>query len=147
MLFGSYWHGGVTVEKNASGTVVSTTPYYTSIPQPQAKTWTLTTIAPNALAIQGYTGNTSTKNELKLTLNGNDIAVSSATGSTFNYLPEGASTFNRPKLLQDRKIFLSYKYVNAAGNTCYATDTLTFRNRIRDGVNEWQDENPSHYLK
>lgn len=27
----------------------------------------------------------------------------------------------------------------------YVTDTLTFRNRIRDGVNEWQDENPDHY--
>ena len=80
-----------------------------------------------------------------LTLNGNDIAVSSATGSTFTYQPDRASNFNRPKLLQDRKIFLSYKYVNATGNTCYATDTLTFRNRIRDGVNEWQDEDPSHY--
>ena len=37
------------------------------------------------------------------------------------------------------------KYVNSDGNTCYAQDTLTFRNRLRDGVNEWQDENPSHY--
>jgi hypothetical protein len=48
-------------------------------------------------------------------------------------------------LLQNRKILLNYKYVNAAGNTCYAKDTLTFRNRVRDGVNEWQDENPANY--
>jgi hypothetical protein len=60
-------------------------------------------------------------------------------------MPDGASTFNRAKLLQDRRIVLSYKYIDASGNTCYAQDTLTFRNRIRDGINEWQDENPSHY--
>ena len=145
MLFGTYLHGGVTVEKDATGTVVNTFPYYTTVNQPQAKTWTLTTIAPNALAVKGYSNNTSAKNELVLTLNVNDIAVSSASGSTFTYQPVGASIFNRPKLLQERKIFLNYKYVNAAGNTCFSTDTLTFRNRIRDGVNEWQDENQSHY--
>lgn len=145
MLFGSYYHGGVTVEKDASGNTVNTILYYTSIPQVQAKIWTLTTIAPNELAVKGYSNNSSAKNELVLALDGNNIAVSSAAGSTFTYMQDGASTFNRPKLLQDRQIYLSYKYVNAAGNTCYAQDTLTFRNRIRDGVNEWQDEDPSHY--
>jgi len=147
MLFGTYWHGGVTVEKDPSGAVVNTILYYTSIPQPETKTWVLTTVAPNALTIRRYSDQSSAKDELKLVLNGTNIEVSSAIGSTFIYQPNGASTFNRPKLLQDRKIFLSYKYVTATGNTCYATDTLTFRNRIRDGVNEWQDENPSHYTK
>ena len=86
-----------------------------------------------------------TKNEMKLTLDGTNIVVSTNTGSTFAVLPDGTSTFNRAKLLQNRKILLNYKYVNAAGNTCYAQDTLTFRNRIRDGVSEWQDENPANY--
>jgi len=147
MLFGNYYHGGVTLEKDPSGNPVDTIPYYTSIPQIEIKTWALKTVAPNALEVKGYSNNSSTKSELVLTLDGNNITVGSATGSTFTYQPDGASTYNRPKLLQDRKIFLSYKYVNAAGNTCYATDTLTFRNRIRDGVNEWQDENPSNYTK
>jgi hypothetical protein len=147
MLFGNYWHGGITVEKDASGAEVSTSKYYTTIPQPDSKNWALRTIAPNALAVKGYSGAASLNDELVLTLSGNNITLSSAAGSTFTYLPDGASTFNRSKLLQDRKIFLSYKYVNGAGNTCYAKDTLTFRNRIRDGVNEWQDENPSHYDK
>jgi hypothetical protein len=147
MLFGSYWHGGVTVEKDPAGNLIATQPqpYYTTIPQPQAKTWSLVTIAPDKLAVTGYSGVASSKNEIVLTLNGSNVTVSSATGSTFTFLPDGASTFNRPKLLQDRKLYLSYKYVNAAGNTCYAKDTLTFRNRIRDGVNEWQDENPLNY--
>ena len=121
--------------------------YYTTIPQPETKIWALTTIAPNKVAVKAYSGNTSKTDELVLTLNGNNIEIGSATGSTFTYEVDGTSTFNRPRLLQDRKIYLNYKYVNAAGNTCYAKDTLTFRNRIRDGVNEWQDENPSHYGK
>ena len=149
MLFGTYWHGGLTVEKDPAGNAIATQPqpYYTTIPQPQAKTWTLTTTAPDALVVKGYSGVASSKNEMILTLNGTNVIISSAPGSTFTYEADGASTFNKPMLLQDRKLFLSYKYVNAAGNTCYAKDTLTFRNRIRDGVNEWQDENLSHYLK
>ena len=143
MLFGNYYHGGVTYVKDVSGTTIDTIKYYTTIPT--ANYWALTTEAPNALSVQGYSNVSSTKDELILTLNGTNIAVSNANGSTFTYQPEGTSTFNRSKLLQDRKIYLNYKYVNATGNTCYATDTLTFRNRIRDGVNEWQDENPLHY--
>jgi hypothetical protein len=103
-------------------------------------------VAPNALVTNGYSNTTTAKMELKLTLNGTNITVSSGTGSTNTYLADGASTYNAAKLLQNRKIFLSYKYVVGA-NTYYAHDTLTFRNRIRDGIDEWQDENPAHYVK
>jgi hypothetical protein len=146
MLFGKYWHGGVTTVKDAGGNVVQTIKYYTSIPTPENTIWTLTTVGPNALVSNGYSNSTTAKQELNITLNGTDIAISSGTGSTNIYLPDGASTFNAAKLLQNRKIFLNYKYVIGA-NTYYAQDTLTFRNRIRDGINEWQDENPSHYIK
>jgi hypothetical protein len=145
MLFGIYRHGGISIQKNSSGIVIDTTRYYSSINQLNVKTWTLNTIAPNALSVKGYSGVASTKDELVLTLNGTDIAVSRATGSAFDYQPDGGSTFNRSKLLQDRKIYLKYKYVNLAGNTVFAADTLYFRNRIRDGVNEWQDANPANY--
>jgi len=147
MLFGNYWHGGVTTVKDASGTIIETINYPTSIPCPENQIWKLTTVSPNTLITNGFSNVTTTSGEMKLTLDGNNINVSSNAGSTFNIEPDGASTFNRAKLLQERKIYLKYKYVNADGNTCYATDTLTFRNRIRDGINEWQDENPSHYLK
>jgi len=95
--------------------------------------------------VNGYSDQVTTKKEMELTMNGTDITVAGVAGSTFQILPDGSSQFNRSRLLQDRKIFLSYKYKNAKGNWCYANDTLTFRNRIRDGVIEWQDENPSHY--
>jgi CTP:phosphocholine cytidylyltransferase-like protein len=145
MLFGNYWHGGVTTVKDAGGNTIQTIPYYTSVTQGDTKIWVLTTVAPNALATNGYSDKTSTtKKELILTLNGTYGVITSATGSTNTYLANGTSTYNAPKLLQNRKILLNYKYVSGA-NTYYCQDTLTFRNRLRDGVNEWQDENPSHY--
>ncbi len=145
MLFGNYWHGGITTVKDPAGAVVSTILYYTAVNQPENKIWKLTTVAPNALVTNGFSDQTTAKGEMRLTLDGTNIVVTTNTGSTFAVLPDGASTYNKAKLLQNRKILLNYKYVNAAGNTCYAKDTLTFRNRIRDGVNEWQDENPANY--
>ncbi len=142
MLFGNYYHGGVTTVKDATGAVVSTIKYYTTIPQPDGMVWSLKTIAPDQLVTNAISNGSGS---FKLTLNGSDIAVSKADDSTVDVQPNGASTFNRSKLLQDRKIILNYKFDNADGTTSYAQDTLTFRNRIRDGINEWQDENPSHY--
>lgn len=146
MLFGNYWHGGVTVEKDAAGAVVKTIPYYTAVNAPTSKAWALTTVEPMALTANGYADITNpTKQEMKLTVSGGKITVSSLPGASVQILPDGDCSFNQAKLLQNRKIYLKYKYVNAAGNTCYAQDTLTFRNRIRDGVNEWQDENKANY--
>lgn len=142
MLFGNYWHGGVTVVKDASGNVVETIKYYTAIPSPESKVMKLQTVAPHSLVTNRISDGAGS---FKITLDGNNIQVSQADGSNIEVLPDGESKFNRAKLLQDRKIYLKYKYDNADGTTSYATDTLTFRNRIRDGVNEWQDENPENY--
>jgi len=142
MLFGNYWHGGVTIVKDSTGKIVKTTNYFTAIPTPEVKIMNLKTVAYNAL-VTNKIGDQA--GSMKLTLNGTTVTVSQANGSKVVVQPDGASTFNRPKLLQDRKIYLKYKYLNADKTTSYATDTLTFRNRLRDGVNEWQDEDPSHY--
>lgn len=148
MLYGNYYHGGVTTIKDASGTIIRTTKYYTVLPQLDAQVWKVTTFSPNTLTLTGgYSEVATTKAEMRLTLDGGNITVSTVPGSTKVIQPDGASTFNRDKLLQNRKMFLSYKYANADGTTSYAQDTLTFRNRIQDGVNIWQDENPSHYIK
>lgn len=146
MLFGNYWHGGITVEKDAAGNVVSEKKYYTTIPSPDSKVWTLKTVAPFELITNGVSDlSNSSKPEFKIALNDANITISSVAGATYQVQPEGASVYNQAKLLQDRKIFLSYKYQLPSGNWCYAKDTLTFRNRIRDGVNEWQDEKPANY--
>ena len=145
MLFGNYWHGGAAVV-NRPGKTDTTMIYRWAVNDIASKIWTLTTVGPSTLVTNGYFSQTTTKTELKLVLKGTRVYVSTAAGSSFTYLPDGECTFNRPKLLQDRKIFLKYSFVNGV-NTYHCTDTLTFRNRIRDGVNEWQDENPSHYQK
>lgn len=146
-LFGNYWHGGAALV-NRPGKPDTTIVYKTTIPVPDTKVWVLKTVGPNSLLTNGYLDQTTAKNEMTLTLSGTNVTISSATGSTFTIAPDGTSTFNSPKLLQDRKIFLKYSYVNAGnGYTYHATDTLTFRNRLHDGVDEWQDTDPSHYTK
>ena len=147
MLFGNYLHGGVTTVKDASGATINTIKYITSRSQGDTKIWQVTTLSPNSVVTNGYSDKTSTsKKELVLTLNGTNITLGSATGSTNTYEANGSNTYNGAKLLQNRKILLNYKYT-VGTDTYYCQDTLTFRNRIRDGVNEWQDENPSHYEK
>jgi hypothetical protein len=56
MLFGNYYHGGLTVEKDATGNVVNTQRYYTVIPQAEGNIWRLTTVAPNKLTVPNYSG-------------------------------------------------------------------------------------------
>lgn len=147
MLFGNYLHGGITTVKDASGNTINTIPYYTRKNQDDSKIWRLTTVSPLAVATNGFSDKTSTsKQELILTLNGGSLSLSTAATSTNTYAADGENTYNEAKLLQNRKILLKYKYTSGA-NTYYCQDTLTFRNRIRDGVNEWLDENPSHYSK
>ena len=146
MLFGNYWHGGVTT-RDSAGVAVKPIKYYTQIPSADALAWALTTTGLNSLTTNGVSAKSSSaKPEIKLTLNNDGkIIVSEVAGATYKVLPDGESSFNKAKLLQNRKIFLSYKYQDAAGIWYHAKDTLTFRNRIRDGFNEWEDENPEHY--
>lgn len=144
MLFGNYLHGGVTTIKNADGTTKETIKYPTAVNQATIEIMQLTTVAPNALVTNGYSRTRSNKPEIKISLNGNNISVESASGSSNTFEPDGTSAFNGSKLLQGRKVFLNYKYKEGEF-TYHCQDTLTFRNRIRDGVNEWQDENPDNY--
>jgi hypothetical protein len=146
MLFGNYWHGGQTVVTDPAGTPLETIDYPTTIPQIDALAWTLATVGPmelHANAVGNELNSTRAQIQLALEADGS-ITVSAVAGATYVVTPDGENRFNRAKLLQDRKIFLAYKY-EKDGNVYHARDTLTFRNRNRDGVNEWQDENPEHY--
>ncbi len=143
-FFGNYTHGGVTTVKNASGTTVETISYPTFKGQPEHLITKISTIAPNAVATNGYSVKRESSPQILLTLNGTAITISSAPGASITFEPDGTSSFNGAKLLQERKLFLNYKY-QIDELTYHCQDTLSFRNRIRDGVNEWQDENPENY--
>ena len=68
-----------------------------------------------------------------------DVVVSAAPGSAIQVSPNGTSSYDAAS----RTFFLKYKYTDGA-YVCKATDTLVFRNRVRDvqadgqGVNEWR---------
>lgn len=146
LLFGNWYHGGV-MQKEKDGEIVETIEYPSSVPQAENKVWTLTTEAPYALSVNGvgreFSGG---KAQMRLLLDPEDdsITIESVPGATYAVEQDGECMFLRSKLLQNRKIALQYKY-EADGFTYHAKDTLLFRNRIRDGVNEWQDENQENY--
>lgn len=146
MLFGNWYHGGYAEVTDASGAAVRTEVYATTIPQAESRVWTLTTAAPFSLTANGVGGgNTGSAAQMKLTLNSDDsITIEPVPGASCTVEADGESRFVRSRLLQDRKIVLNYKYTSGE-EVYHAHDTLSFRNRIRDGVNEWQDENTSHY--
>ena len=147
MLFGNYWHGGQAVV-NRPSLPDTTIKYYTTIPIPENRIWTLTTTGPTTLSCNGYYNATVGEgvNHLNLVLKGTKVYLSDGTDATQTFEPDGECIFNNHKLLQNRRIYLKYKFTDAvSGYTYHCTDTLRFRNRIRDGINEWQDENPSHY--
>ena len=146
MLFGNYWHGGETVVTDASGREVNRISYYTTVPQADTKVWTLSTVEPMALTANAVGSELNGSDAQLKIIQGSDgaITVASVDGARYEVQPDGDCSFTRARLLQDRRIYLKYKY-EKDGMTYHATDTLTFRNRVRDGVNEWQDENPENY--
>lgn len=105
MLFGNYWHGGSALV-NRPAKNDTTINYFTTIPVSESKIWVLKTASPNTLYASGYYDQVTGKNEMLLALNGTDITISSVAGSTWPITPESSSSFNREKLLQNRKIIL-----------------------------------------
>lgn len=142
-LFGNYYHGGVTSVVDASGQELSKEVYPTTIPSNEGShgIYTLSTVAPDALT-SNFIG--TEQGSLLLTLDEPAIAVTGTVNGS-KTIEDLGSSFNCARLLQNRKLFLHYRYPNDDGTYTVVQDTLTFRNRIRDGVNEWQDENPGNY--
>ncbi len=141
-FFGNYYHGGVSTVVDAAGAEVSQDVYPTTIPavDGSSQLYSLTTTSHNAVKTN-FAGNGP--GSVDLTFEGDAVTVSGyVKGAPVEDL---GSSFNGAKLLQNRKLFLNYRYSNGDGTSTEVKDTLSFRNRIRDGVNEWQDENPSHY--
>jgi hypothetical protein len=152
MLFGNYFHGGSALVTRP-GKADTTIKYYTQIPSPEAKIWILTTKGPKTVYVNGYADQVTGRKEMTLTLDNSKIVnltvqnnTVAAGLSTYAFTSSGNNYYYKAPKLQDRKIYLKYSYLNTVNGWTYnCTDTLTFRNRIRDGVNEWQDENPDHY--
>ena len=125
------------------GNVISEDVYDLVIPQADSKVYSLTTVDASTVMTDKIGPNAG---KLLLKFNGNDITVTSADGSKeIKPIADQPSVYNDAKLLQDRRLTLNYSFSNGDGTTTYITDYLQFRNRIRDGINEWQDENEKNY--
>lgn len=145
-FYGNWIHGGKTIVRNDMTSEVITESVYEADPaQTDDKLYVLTTLDGSSVltnAMQGREG------RLKLTFKDEDIEISAyGQNLTINPIQGWPSRFNDAPLLQDRVLSLNYSYPNGDGTTTYVYDTLKFRNRIRDGINEWQDENTENYDK
>ena len=144
-FWGNWYHGGRRVViRNSNGSVVSDNYFSRITPQADTKNYVLTTESFNSVLTNKIS---NMDGQLRLTfLDDNEIKVEDLTGTyeLRNILGQ-PSHHNGAKLIQDREIYLNYAYPNGDGTTTFVTDTLAFRNRIRDGINEWQDENTENY--
>lgn len=141
-LFGNYYNYGArtTYDRNNLEVSREVVPFY--LPMPDNTICSLTTTSPNTL-LASKVGNVD--GQMYITLNeDNTVTLEEVEGSDFE-IEEIDCRYNNPKLLQDRKLFLNYKVHKNDGGYVYVTDTLAFRDRVRDCVNEWRDENPENY--
>lgn len=140
-FWGNWYHGGRTrVIKNDDGKVVSDESYSKVLPQADSRNYVLTTETVKSV-ITNKIGAQDGSLRLKFT-DTDEIIVEDATNEKQIRNINGQRSYhNSAKYIQDREMYLNYAYSNNDGTTTYVTDTLVFRNRIRDGINEWQDEN------
>lgn len=142
MFFGSWYHGGVSWTESAGGVEVagSRKAYPTTIPSANntSEVYSLTTADAYGCDANFRHNSAGT---MRIGMDGKTVSVSG------EGITDCGSSWNKAPLLQGRKIFLNYKYENGDGTCTVVRDTLTFRNRERDGVNEWQDANKEHYKK
>lgn len=139
-FFGWWYHGGKSRTTAADGTTTEAV-YPTRIPGDTntSEVYEMVSVSPYAVKTNFFHNQKDAS--MQISMEGDAVVVSAPDGS----ITDMGSGWNKAKLLQDRKIFLNYSYTAANGSVTVVTDTLSFRNRIRDGVNEWQDENPAHY--
>lgn len=145
-FWGNWIHGGRTIVRNdVTSEIISTSEYEADPAQTDDKLYVLSTLDAASVVTNTMQGRDG---KLKLTFKGNDIEISSyGQDFTINPIQGWPSRFNDAPLLQDRELTLNYCYSNGDGTTTYVYDILKFRNRIRDGINEWQDENTENYEK
>ena len=141
MFFGCWYHGGESWQvDDATGNEIpgTRTSYPTTIPSSGGTSAVYTLSTADALSCRtDWLHNAA--GSLTISLDGDGIAVSGPS------VTDLGSSWNKSKLLQDRKIYLNYRYAGTGGRSTVVRDTLSFRNRERDGVNEWQDSNKEHY--
>ena len=141
-----YYEGEKSIVDELTSEVISTDRYTADINQPDERSCYLTTVGFNTISTNKSGGE---DNSLLLAIApDNTITITDLSGSKSIEMIDGKPSYtNNALLLQDRKIYLNYRYSNGDGTMTVVSDILKFKYRIRDGVLEYQDENPEHYEK
>lgn len=137
--YGNWYYGGEkTIVDKLTGKEISKESYPVVLPQDDSKIYTLTTTGPYSVKTNKIAQKAGS---FELTFDGTGITATCSDPK----VNIGYCHTNNAKCIQDRIIYLNYTYDNGDGTTTVANDYLQFRNRIRDGISEWQDENPENY--
>jgi hypothetical protein len=141
---GNYNYSGQTIRKSATATETLKYSYNRIVSESIRQ---LTTVGPKTLKmVPDATTGTKDPGAGKFTFNmevpsvgSGEVVISGTPGVTIQVAGNGSSTYDA----KTHTFYLKYKYTDGAYQ-CEATDTLVFRNRVRDvqsdgkGVNEWR---------
>lgn len=134
--FGHYYHNGKVVIDYVGGDT-ETVYYHQEEPVTNPENnWELATLNHQTLVTNGIANLKSggVNYGFNLTVNtDNSVDLSANTDSDLAITANGTSTYNPSK----KEFYLNYKYQDIEGNAHTVTDTLIFRNRILDGINQW----------
>ncbi|MEL7587455.1 MAG: DUF1735 domain-containing protein [Prolixibacteraceae bacterium] len=142
---GNYYYSGQTVKKSGASVIETVTYENTSTISESIRE--LITVGPKTMLVKAdATAASKDPGKGKFTFQieapstgGGDVQIGGTSGSAIQVLPDGSSTYDAAT----RTFYLKYKY-NDGTYDYEATDTLIFRNRVRDiqadgqGVNEWR---------
>lgn len=141
---GNYNYSGQTIRKSATATETLNYAYNKTISESVRQ---LITVGPKTMkVVADATTGSKDPGTGKFTFNlevpssgSGEVAISGTPGASIQVAGNGSSTYDGSK----HTFFLKYKYTDGTYQ-CEATDTLVFRNRVRDvqsdgkGVNEWR---------
>jgi len=144
-LFGNYYHYGEWTSYDAEGNETGKDAVRFSLPMSENTINELVTNAPYQVLATKAANLSGYKMLIQLNPVTNEVSLTAPEGANYTIEAAGECKYNNPKLLQDRKMMFQYKVTKEDGSYVIAKDTLAFRNRIRDGVNEWRDEDPNNY--
>jgi len=140
-LFGNYYHNGATVAKDAEGVIIDelSSIYHQEEPVTNdVNNWVLSTLSSNTLATSGISNLLDSETNrlifnIELDSDG-EVTIASNPESTIDVSQNGTCSYDTSK----KEFYINYSY-SLEGNNYFATDTLSYRNRILDGVNQWNN--------
>ncbi|MEP0367323.1 MAG: DUF1735 domain-containing protein [Cyclobacteriaceae bacterium] len=134
--FGNYYHNGrLTVDSVGGGQEVIH--YHQDVPVTnEINNWELTSVSYDTLKTNGIANQKSGVSyygfHLVIGDDGN-VGIYPSADSEWQVTANGSSVIDTEK----KELYLNYKYQDTDGNAYTVADTLIFRNRILDGVNQW----------